>query len=356
MTTKLLKPVLFFMFISMGAFFATASTITTDSIQTTQTSAEKPLHLITKNNNQKYMGYIISDDGREVLLETDNIGRIYIPKTEIASMELVTNKNSKLVNESMLAGAFSSRYIFNSNALPVVKGQNYAAINLYGPEVHFALTDNFSLGVISTWIASPLMVNAVYRFTPTKPNVYFSIGTTMGTSGYINNLKTWGGYHYGNVSFGNRKSNLTIGGGFHYLFPGIENYEAPVGTVFNNIEDFNSSRRDVKAKPELGGAITVSGITNSGSKTSFIFDSAFAIFNTKVTEEVSKIDLGTTQYVNIEKKHTDGMISLMFGMRFQRRENSAFQFSLNTITVLSNDMGDDFNTIPMPTVSWFLNF
>lgn len=357
MTTKLLKPVLIFMFISMGAFFATASASTTDSTLTAPTSAEKPLHLITKNNNQKYMGYIISDDGREVLIETENIGRIYIPKTEILDIELISNRNSKLVTESLVAGAFSSRYILNANALPMAKGQKFAAINLYGPEVHFALTDNFSLGVITTWIVSPIMVNAVYRFTPTKPIVYYSVGTTMGASGYLNNMKTWGGYHYGNVSFGDRKSNLTIGAGVHYVFPGIENFEAPIGKVYYTRDDFSAARREVKEKPELGGAITISGITNSGSKTSFIFDSAFALFNTTMTHEVITGTGPTSfRYTNIEKNQTDGIFSLMFGMRFQRRENSAFQFSLNTVTVFGSEMGSDFNTFPIPTCSWFINF
>lgn len=344
MTTKLLRPILFISFILVGFGLANASNIPADSTQTTAISPENERYLITKNNSQKYIGYIISDDGRDILLETENIGRIYIPKTEISEIEKVTNKNSRLVNESMMAGAFSSRYILNSNALPVVKGQNFAAMNLYGPEVHFALTDNFSLGLVSTWIASPFLINAVYRFTPTKPKLYFSVGTTMGTSGYINNMKTWGGYHYGNVTYGDRKSNLTVGAGFHYVFPGT-----------NDINyDFDSfSVR--KEKPELGGAITVSGITKSNSKTSFIFDSAFALYHLSYTDQVrNQFDPNIFNYY--ETNETNGIFTLMFGMRFQRRENSAFQFSLNTVTLVGDDFDGDLNTFPMPTCTWFINF
>ena len=38
---------------------------------------------IEKFNGTTYLGKIISDDGREILLETSDIGRIYIPKNEI---------------------------------------------------------------------------------------------------------------------------------------------------------------------------------------------------------------------------------------------------------------------------------
>ena len=41
---------------------------------------------IEKFNGTTYLGKIISDDGREILLETSDIGRIYIPKNEKKTM------------------------------------------------------------------------------------------------------------------------------------------------------------------------------------------------------------------------------------------------------------------------------
>ena len=49
----------------------------TDSVQ-----ADNQLYLIVKINNVEYVGYILNDDGREILIDTKKLGKIYIPKTD----------------------------------------------------------------------------------------------------------------------------------------------------------------------------------------------------------------------------------------------------------------------------------
>ena len=39
-------------------------------------------------------------------------------------------------------------------------------IGLQGPEVHFAVSDNLSLGIMATWIASPLALAANILLMP----------------------------------------------------------------------------------------------------------------------------------------------------------------------------------------------
>lgn len=84
-------------------------------------------------------------------------------------------KKDIVAGQYIQAGPFSTRYSFTTNALPIVKGENYALVNLYGPEVHFALSDQFSLGVMSTWIASPLILAAKYSLKTNNELLNFSV-------------------------------------------------------------------------------------------------------------------------------------------------------------------------------------
>ena len=44
-------------------------------------------------------------------------------------------------------------------------------INLYGPEVHFAVHKDFSVGVMSTWIGSPLALALKYTRGTANPKI-----------------------------------------------------------------------------------------------------------------------------------------------------------------------------------------
>ena len=76
-TLKKLHPVLvIFLFIcSNFAGFAQDTTNVSDQ--------QKRTFIVTKNDGTEYVGVLISQDEREVLLETKSIGRLYIPKHEI---------------------------------------------------------------------------------------------------------------------------------------------------------------------------------------------------------------------------------------------------------------------------------
>ena len=117
----------------------------------------KKLVLITKNNGGEFIGEIISDDGREILLMTTTIGKIYINKSDISGITLVDEKSTnKVGGEFRAEGPFTTRYFFTNNSLPLKKNEHYAMIQLYGPEVHISVSDKLSLGIMASWIASPI--------------------------------------------------------------------------------------------------------------------------------------------------------------------------------------------------------
>jgi len=73
---------------------------------------------IEKFNGTTYLGKIISDDGRELLLETFDIGRIYIPKNEIKTMSSEKTHEQNILDKPAEYFAFNTRYAFTNNALP----------------------------------------------------------------------------------------------------------------------------------------------------------------------------------------------------------------------------------------------
>ena len=324
----------------------------TDSVQTDQ-----QLYLIVKINNVEYVGYILNDDGREVLIDTKKLGKIYIPKADIRSIEKIQDRISVIRNEYFGAGPSTTRYIFTTNALPIRKGQNYARMNLYGPEAHFALSDNFSLGILTTWLVSPFVLSAKYCFKTKDPKLNFSIGTLFGSSGYINNMKSWGGLHYGNVTYGTTKENVTFGAGYGYLVPGITSYEAEPGVYYTR-NAYSSSFTERSQYPAKGPVFSLAAITRVGSKASFVFDSMLNFVSVKSTF-LNSVNTGTsTRYSVVDGIERGTLLILMPGMRFQIHENKAFQISLNTFRYFSNNSqsGDDGQAFALPSVSWFYMF
>jgi len=318
---------------------------------------DSTLRVITKIDGTEYIGKIISDDGREVLITTDLLGNIYIPKSDIKSILKVDDTRRIVYGEFRETGPFTTRYSFTNNAHPVTKGENYALINLYGPEVHFALTDNFSLGIMSTWIASPMILALKYSIPTNNPNLNFSIGTLMGTSGYLNTFRGYMGLHWANVTVGNRMNNISFSGGYGYLDLGFTSF-AP-GTYYNVYPD--ETHRSLVQGPMA----SIAGIVKVGTKVSFVFDSMFMILSGNSTSsDFNRITDGEYDtngdwvegdFTIIVTENTDTYIALMLmpGLRFQKSENNAFQFNLSGVTLIGEDETISF---PFPMCTWFIKF
>lgn len=349
----------YFIALLLLLFSVTSVSAQTDSLISQTQDTEKQLYLIVKINQVEYIGYILQDDGREVLIETEKLGKIYIPKSDIRLIEPIKDERSVVRGDYFADGPFTTRYAFTTNAFPLKKGTNYGRLNLYGPEAHFGLSDKFSMGIMSSWFVSPFVLSAKYSFDSKKPNQAFSVGTLMGNSGYLNNMKTWGGLHYGTYTLGTPKKNLSISAGVAYLFPGFTT-DQPEPGIYYTSEDYYASYREKDVEPLVGGIVSVAGIVKVGPKASFVFDSMFGLISTKTTSySESSTGISMRYVVKYDSEKFFGM-ALMPGMRFQTKENSAFQITLTTISIKSKvfegDLPNGTITFPMPSCSWFFRF
>lgn len=361
MKSSLIILLTFFCLLSSQQAFSQAPSTSSPVTDTTK-------YVVTKNDGNEYVGLILSDDGREVLIETQMLGKIYIPKSDIKSIrKLDYTEDVQKGGEINTAGVFTTRYQFTTNCFPIKKGENYAMINLYGPEVHFAVHKDFSVGVMSTWIGSPIALALKYTRGTANPKINYGVGSLLGTSGYLNSGRGFGGLYWGMITYGDRRSNATLSVGFaHFNTGNLSNqtiyvpgtYPAMNGSypelpISNSI---NSNSLNVSA-PIIG----LAGQTKVGKKASFIYDCMYLMGTTKENGGYQSVDYQTGlngQLLQVvvgpwvptsTVLNNRNVLIVMPGMRFQRSDSKAFQISL--AGVITQDM-----SFPFPMASWFYKF
>ena len=385
-------------------------------------TTKKQLFLIRKTDGNELYGFIISDDGREILLETKTIGKVYINKSDIK--EIINTKRSVSVDsiddesytEFRDSGPFTTRYYFTNNALPVKKGEDYAMIHLYGPEIHFSLNDKLSFGVMSTWIASPIALASKYSLY-SDGNNHVALGTILGTSGYLGIADggVFGGLHWLTFTKGDRLKNISFSAGYGYIFDNgyvLRNsdfFNTSLGQKYNTSGEYTlmpsvesqyiifvRSGINHSLKLQLGPPnqhyppnfgsfyqrkfqdalfLSLAGIVPIGKKASFIFD-AMVVINQKQDVTYSDYDVNVNYIANpygtatnnetftIGKGElTNSGLSTTFifmpGIRFNTSYEKAFQISLAgviTSTTDEIDVGSDIFSFPAPMISWLRKF
>lgn len=308
--------------------------------------ALQPWFEVTKNNGVKYIGKIISDDGREVLIDTKDLGKIYIPKSDIKSIKKIENEKSIVYGEYRTEGPFTTRYYLTTNVLPVKKGENYSLLHLWGPEMHFAVTNSTSVGFASTWIGSPIALAVKQNFKTKNEKLNFSIGTLTGTMGYLGVFKGFGSLLFGNITYGTRMSNVTFSAGIAAFKAGLSrNYQINynfIDTIYGGTNIYSTSVK-YERPTNVTGLFSISGITKIGTNISFIYDMIFSVANVSRPIGNGTPVYGSEYYYyhNFPKSNLYSIerynrfyFVIMPSIRFQTSEKSAFQFSLGGVGMI----------------------
>ena len=324
--------------------------------------------VVVTYDGKERVGKILSDDGREILLLTTSLGKIYISKENIKEIRVVEEGEIEAFDGDFRStGPFTTRYAFTTNALPIKKNEDYAMLNLYGPEVHFSVADNFSVGIMSSWIASPFILALKYTVPTSTEGVNIGFGSLIGTSGYLNTFRGFGNLTWGMITYGDRMKNMTFSAGYLYADLGfIQEFEEP-GYYPALVDSFGGWTypeipfMEVGSGPIRSPVFSVAGITKVGKKASFVFDSML-FFSEQDIEDRNREDLRDANFDLIAVRVDDNsrtqkqtIIYLMPGMRFQSKDNRAFQISLGGITAIDRDSGETI-AFPLPMFSWFAKF
>ncbi|TVQ91819.1 MAG: hypothetical protein EA393_04400 [Bacteroidetes bacterium] len=312
MKTLLLCPFVFlFFFISL-----------TPSIAQESPEEQEPptIQIIIKNDGSRFVGEIISQDAREVLIRTEELGEVYIPRHEIRQIREATAEDLIKPGEFTPAEIFATRYFITTNGLPVEKGETYMLMSLLGPDFQFGVGDNFGMGVLTTWIGTPIIGSMKYSI-PISREFSAGVGLLVGTGSW-----TWPDFAlalpYGVVTLGDRIRNINFSFGYGGVTYKVDEYD------FHGNQSTNNRRRE----NEGNFLISVAGMAKLSRNFSFVFDS-FIVPRTGTDSE------GEERY---------GIAIFLPGLRFQTNPNSAFQFGFAGIRAEGETIG-----IPIPVVQWF---
>lgn len=261
-------------------------------------TTEKKLSIIIKNDGTEYVGYIIKQDEREVLIETTEIGRLYIPKHEIKLIREI--KESEYQKGQYLGNdIFSTRYFYSTNSLSMNKGNYYAMFNLYGPEIHYAVSDQFSIGGLTSWLGVPIVGSLKYAI-PAGKNLSFGLGSLIGWATW-SEPSGFGILPYGTLTLGNYNENFNISAGYIYI-------TAEAETILS------------------GPAFSIAGIKRIGKKVAFVGDSFIYV---------------KEQFIAV----------IIPGLRFSSSPNNAFQIGFAGIIT-----EEEVLPFPIPFIGWFRIF
>jgi hypothetical protein len=239
-------------------------------------------------------------------------------------------------------------------------------IGLQGPEVHFAVNDNLSLGVMATWIASPIAIAAKYSFNA-KPEskTHFALGTIIASSGYLLNAQGFGGIHWATVTQGTRKSNVSFSAG--YAYANLGDWGNGVGRKYGIVDNSNDYEKrygiqssladkdidiyeDVLANNTRGSfVIGLSGITPIGKKSSFIFDAMAFVGKRYSRRQTSDLTINNLEYTYYDY---DTRMNITETADVTLNQYEAFKVAG---VIVANGDGNPL-TFPVPMVSWLRQF
>ena len=295
-----------FCFLFFG-LFAYAQPDTIPAVKDTNT------YRIIKSDGSEFLGKILQQDAREILILTQDNREIYIPQYMIQQIILLEKKDFNPRGEYVGDDPFATRYFINTNGLPIKRGEHYVQWNLFGPDFQFGVGKNFGVGLMTSWIGMPIIGTAKKSFRLTEKS-QFAIGTLAGTG-------TWAGPDFGGIlpfgtlSFGDRKKNIAFSGGY--------------GAVW------------IGGDPDGRAITSIAGMFRISQRVSFVFDS-FVFFPREGTYVTSQY--GYSYYSG----YRQGFAILVPGIRWHQDDRRAFQFGL--VGIMTDG---EILPFPVPMVPWY---
>lgn len=196
----------------------------------------KTLRIETKDGNI-FIGSVITQDSLTLVLKTESLGEIRIPRMNIKS-QTELKEVKKVGSEFWLPNPQSSRYFWAPNGYGLEKGSSYYQnIWILYNQFSFGLADNFSMGagVVPMFLfagtATPFWI--VPKFSIPVVENKFNIGTGAFLGTIIGEDVGLFGLLYGTTTFGSRDKNISFG--LAYGFAGGEWLKVPVINVSSMI-------------------------------------------------------------------------------------------------------------------------
>jgi hypothetical protein len=329
-------------------------------------------YLVVTTDGTEYVGLLVSKDSNGVWLQTQSLGQIQIPTVAIKSIQPFDPNSDPKAATFNSGGVFTTRYQITTNCFPIKKGETYAMCNLYGPEVHFAVHKDFSVGLMTLWSASPIILALKYTRGTANPKINYGVGALLGSSGYLNRGRGYGGLYWGMLTYGDRRNNVTLSVGYGHVNDGYNETTADTIFVPGTYPLINGVYPSIPVQefittggPSIfaAGVIGLAGMVKMNKKNTFVFDCMYlnAIdrsphylgFSQYPTDDFNYFTLQTegviipeATYWNKGPGSRHHILMLLPGVRMERSANKAMQLMFGAI------IAED-RVIPFPMASWF---
>ncbi len=172
---------------------------------------DSTIYTFKMNDNSELYGKIVKEDPRETtILLTD--GRTVIIPSYLITSKTVANNSTKINGSYTFKNPHPSRYFYSPSALPMEKNELYIqSVYFLTAQVQFGITENFSAGITTSFLLSPVAITAKYSMKIDDKN-HFAIGGLAGSFSWIDN-ETYLGLGFASYTYGTTESNLTVAAG-----------------------------------------------------------------------------------------------------------------------------------------------
>ena len=196
-------------------------TFRTKDVSSMEKVEPQDYYLITMMNGTSVQGKIINRKEKEILVETTTIGTVAIDISEIKTIKNINPGNMR-DGRYWFKSHIDAHYFITPSAIPLRPGEAYIQNTmLLFNSFDVGITNHFScMGGIFIPAAAFIAGNLNYKITN---GIYAGGGVLFADI----TGPPYGGIAYGQFTFGNRNSHLSIGGGYGFL-GGIKNY---IGTT-----------------------------------------------------------------------------------------------------------------------------
>ena len=198
-----------------------------------QESSDSLSYRVQTKDGNVYIGTIEEEDAGKIVLQTLNVGKLTIPKSEISQIAPVDPAQIK-TGAYWFENPQATRYFWQPNGYGLKKGEGYYQnVWIMFNQVSIGVTDNVSVGLgmvplfLFAGAPTPVWITPKFSIPITKDKLNIGGGAVLGT--IIGEEDSGFGVLYGLGTFGSRDKNVSVGLGWG--FAGGEIANSPTITV-----------------------------------------------------------------------------------------------------------------------------
>jgi len=161
-------------------------------------------------DNKEKIGHLVEQNEDYLVIWTEVLGRVQIPKYLVDRIEEVDEVTYVAVEDRI--PHYSGRYHLLFNGLPQRKGSSTLGLTIASADYQYSLDENTTLGIIGSWLGLGAMASFKHSEQIAK-NLYGTLGIYAGgfwvSEGFV--------LPYISMTYGNERANVTFGGGLSYI-------------------------------------------------------------------------------------------------------------------------------------------